>query len=85
MLSSKRYHKLFSPIALLYDNPISLQGKLFPTMMDDQLLAAKAAMSVEAGKWYNCPNGHPYFIGDVREIIFIEIQLFHTVEKNHSG
>ena len=71
MLSSKRYHKLFSPIALLHDNPLSLQGKLFPTMMDDQLLAAKAAMSVETGKWYNCPNGHPYFIGNVRETIFL--------------
>ena len=71
MLSSKRYHKLFSPIALLHDNPLSLQGKLFPTMMDDQLLAVKAAMSVEElGKWYNCPNGHLYFIGRVREIIF---------------
>ena len=68
MLSAKRYHKLFSPIALLYDNPMSLQDKLFPTMMDDQFLAAKSAMSVETGSWYNCPNGHPYFIGNVRQI-----------------
>ena len=67
MLSSKRYHKLFSPIALLYDNPISLQDKLFPTMIDDQFLAAKEGLSTESGKWHSCPNGHTFSIGEVRE------------------
>ena len=66
MLSSKIYHKLFSPIALLYYNPISLQDKLFPTMIDDQFFTAKAALTEKTGKWHSCPNGHPYFIGDVR-------------------
>ena len=80
MLSSKRYHKLFSPIALLYDNPISLQDKLFPTMIDDQFLAAKAALTEKTGKWHCCPNGHPYFIGNVRHNI--EFELFYNKRPN---
>ena len=64
MLSTKQYNKLFSPIAMIYEKPSSLKDKLFPTMMDDQLLSARTAIK-EGGKWYRCPNGHPYFIGDV--------------------
>ncbi|KAI6647030.1 E3 ubiquitin-protein ligase [Oopsacas minuta] len=62
MLSCKKYHKLFLPIALIYENPQTLQDRLFPTMMDDQFNSAKAAIG-ESGNWYQCPNGHPYFIG----------------------
>ena len=64
MLSSKNYHKLFLPIALIYENPQSLKDRLFPTMMDDHFNSAKGAIT-ESGKWYQCPNGHPYFVGDV--------------------
>ena len=64
MLSCAKYHKLFSPIALIYEQPLTLQDKFFPTMMDDNVFSAKVAMT-EGGKWYRCPNGHPYFIGDV--------------------
>ena len=65
MLSTKQYNKLFTPIAMIYEKPSSLKDKLFPTMMDDQLSSAKAAMSRETGTWYRCPNGDPYFIGEV--------------------
>ncbi|KAI6647050.1 E3 ubiquitin-protein ligase [Oopsacas minuta] len=64
MLSCKKYHKLFLPIALIYEDPQTLQDKLFPTMMDDPLISAKVAMIGESGKWYQCPKGHPYFIGN---------------------
>ena len=64
MLSCKKYHKLFLPIALIYENPQTLKDRLFPTMMDDHFNSAKAAIK-EAGNWYQCPNGHPYFIGRV--------------------
>ncbi|KAI6655776.1 E3 ubiquitin-protein ligase [Oopsacas minuta] len=63
MLSYKKYHQLFLPIALIYEKPETLNDKLFPTMMDDQFLFTKNAMT-EGGKWYECPNGHPYFIGN---------------------
>ena len=65
MLSSKKYHKLFLPIALIYENPQNLKGKLFPTMIDDPLISVAGAIK-ETGKWYQCPNGHPYFIANVR-------------------
>ena len=64
MLSCKKYHKLFSPIALIYENPQALREKLFPTMMDDQFLFTKSSVT-DKGQWYQCPKGHPYFIGEV--------------------
>ena len=64
MLSCKKYHKLFLPIALIYENPQTLKDRLFPTMMDDQFLFTKSSMT-DIGQWYQCPNGHPYFIGEV--------------------
>ena len=64
MLSCTKYHRLFLPIALIYENPQTLKDRLFPTMMDDKFNSAKAAIK-ETGKWYQCPNGHPYFIGNV--------------------
>ena len=72
MLSSKRYHRLFLPIALIYENPQNLNGKLFPTMIEDPLISIRGIIK-ETGKWYQCPNGHPYFIGNVR---FNSIKLF---------
>ena len=65
LLSCKKYHKLFLPIALIYENPQNLKDRLFPTMMDDHFNSAQAAIK-ERGQWYQCPNGHPYFIGEVR-------------------
>ena len=81
MLSSGTYHKLFLPISGIYSNPASLRKRLFPTMMDDQFVHTKSSIA-ESGKWYKCPNGHPYFIGDVSLLpdwnlsIFPEIDLF---------
>ncbi|KAI6656630.1 E3 ubiquitin-protein ligase [Oopsacas minuta] len=65
MLSCKKYHKLFLPIALIYENPQTLQDRLFPTMMDDPLISAKDVMSVLSASrgWHRCPKGHPYLIG----------------------
>ena len=70
MLSSKRYHRLFLPIAQIYENPQNLNGKLFPTMIDDPLVSAIAAFE-ESGRWYKCPKGHPYFIGNVR-VLYVD-------------
>ena len=64
MLSGTKYHRLFLPIALIYENPQNLKDRLFPTMMDDQFLFTKSSMT-DTGQWYQCPNGHPYFIGEV--------------------
>ena len=64
MLSCKKYHKLFLPIALIYENPQALREKLFPTMIEDQFVFTKSSMT-DTGQWYQCPNGHPYFIGEV--------------------
>ena len=83
MLSSKKYHKLFLPIALIYENPQSLKGRLFPTMMDDPLLSAIAAIE-ESGRWYKCPKGHPYFIGNVR-ILLITFIYIYTVNVKAVG
>ena len=75
MLSCKKYHKLFSPIAMIYENPQVLLGKLFPTMMDDQFLFTKSSMT-DVGQWYQCPKGHPYFIGEVCIMrIYVNIML----------
>ena len=64
MLCSGNYHKLLHPISRIYSNPASLRRRLFPTMMDDQFVHTKHSIQ-ESGNWYRCPNGHPYFIGDV--------------------
>ena len=64
MLCSSNYHKLFHPISKIYSNPASLRSRLFPTMMDDQFVFTKNLFK-DSGKWYKCPKGHPYFIGDV--------------------
>ena len=68
MLSCKKYHKLFLPIALIYENPRTLKGRLFPTMIEDSLFSAMTAIQ-ESGRWYRCPKGHPYFIGNVRLLL----------------
>ena len=81
MLSSKKYHKLFLPIALIYENPQALCEKLFPTMMDDQFIFTKSSMT-ESGQWYQCPNGHPYFIGEVCTMyINLKILCLPTMES----
>lgn len=64
MLCSGNYHKLLLPISRIYTDPASLRGKLFPTMIDDQFVYTKYSIQ-DRGKWYKCPNGHPYFIGEV--------------------
>ena len=68
MLSCKKYHKLFLPIALIYENPHTLKDRLFPTMIEDPLISAMTAIQ-ESGRWYRCPKGHPYFIGNVRVLL----------------
>ena len=67
MFSFKKYNNLLLPIALIYENPKVLEDKLFPTMTDDQFILIKDSIP-DGGMWYQCPNGHPYFIGNVRNI-----------------
>ena len=65
LFTQKKLPKVFSPISLLYTDPAALRGRLFPTMMDDNLVSARVAMGSSNGAWYSCPRGHPYLIGDV--------------------
>ena len=75
VLCNGNYHKLFQPISRIYSNPVSLQKKLFPTMMDDQFVYTKYSI-LDSGQWYRCPNGHPYFIGDVSLILDWNLSQF---------
>ena len=66
MLSAEAYPELFSPIYQIFEAPHLLKDALFPTMIDDHLLSARAAMTQEGrGIWYSCPKGHAYLVGEV--------------------
>lgn len=64
LLSFENAPKLLLPLTDIYCNPVNLSNTYFPTMPDDHLLAARGAIN-ESGSWYQCPNGDPYFIGEV--------------------
>ena len=66
MLASNSYSKLFEPISRIYEDPRSLLDKFFPTITEENPSSARKVMErEEAGKWYICRGGHPYFIGKV--------------------
>ncbi|XP_078381354.1 E3 ubiquitin-protein ligase rnf213-alpha-like isoform X3 [Oculina patagonica] len=60
------------PLRLLMDNPAALMNAFFPTMPDDNLQEAMAGMR-ESGSWYQCPKGHPYYIGDCGRPVEVKI------------
>ena len=47
---------LFQAVAL---RPAELQGSWLPTMPEDDLKMAQSALG---GRWYRCPNGHPFYV-----------------------
>ncbi|PFX29705.1 E3 ubiquitin-protein ligase RNF213 [Stylophora pistillata] len=51
------------PLRLLMDNPVALMDSYLPTMPDDNLQEAMAGIN-ETGSWYQCPRGHPYYVGN---------------------
>ncbi|CAH3199331.1 unnamed protein product, partial [Porites evermanni] len=63
VLQSINHVTICEPLRLLMDNPAALMNAYLPTMPDDNLQEAMAGMR-ESGKWYQCPNGHPYYVGD---------------------
>ena len=67
ILTSGTYNKIFKPISRIYDDPRSIIDKFFPTIMEENIPNARE----EAGKWFVCRNGHPYFIGKVMFITYI--------------
>ena len=42
-------------------NPTAMRAAFLPTMPEDHLQEARAAIG---GAWYECPNGHPYYISE---------------------
>ena len=40
-------------------DPAKLKGSWLPTMPEDVL---KMAQDVMGGRWYRCPNGHPFYV-----------------------
>ncbi|XP_077981790.1 E3 ubiquitin-protein ligase RNF213-like [Glandiceps talaboti] len=52
------------PLFLLMDSPAMLKDSYLPSMPDDDFLSLRRAFTEEAGCWYACPNGHPYYIGE---------------------
>ncbi|XP_068694646.1 E3 ubiquitin-protein ligase rnf213-alpha-like isoform X2 [Montipora foliosa] len=51
------------PLRLMMENPAALRNAFLPTMPEDNLQEAMAGMQ-DTGAWYQCPKGHPYYIGD---------------------
>jgi len=47
---------LFQALAL---NPSELHGSWLPTMPEDALKMAQSALG---GRWYRCPQGHPFYV-----------------------
>ncbi|KAJ7339580.1 hypothetical protein OS493_005983 [Desmophyllum pertusum] len=61
------------PLRLLMDSPATLMNAFFPTMPDDNLQEAMAGMQEKTGSWYQCPKGHPYYIGDCGRPVEVKV------------
>ncbi|KAK2555497.1 E3 ubiquitin-protein ligase rnf213-alpha [Acropora cervicornis] len=60
------------PLRLMMENPAALRNTFFPTMPEDNLEEAMAGMR-ETGSWYQCPKGHPYYIGDCGRPVEVKV------------
>ena len=71
---------LLSPLTLIYMEPDKLNQRLFPTMknMDSSVNSIKMAIS-EYGRWYECPNGHSYFIGEVSCYLQLHLNFYYNL------
>ncbi|KAJ8251476.1 hypothetical protein GJAV_G00221750, partial [Gymnothorax javanicus] len=53
-----------TPLRLLALSPGRMQAAFLPTMPDDMLAVARAALGPQRLTWYYCPNGHPCTVGE---------------------
>ena len=64
------YSDLLKPLLTLMDEPAAMSDKYLPTMEQDNLYDVKVALSTQAhaggeqARFYTCPNGHIYVIGN---------------------
>ncbi|XP_077981787.1 E3 ubiquitin-protein ligase rnf213-alpha-like [Glandiceps talaboti] len=52
------------PLFQLIHFPDRFKNSYLPSMPDDDFQILKCAFREDEGRWYFCPNGHPYFIGE---------------------
>ncbi|XP_035863121.1 E3 ubiquitin-protein ligase rnf213-alpha-like [Sander lucioperca] len=59
-------HPLVMPLKQLGLSPENMQAAFIPTMPDDMLAVAQAAIQQDYGQltWYVCPNNHPCFVDE---------------------
>ncbi|XP_034002602.1 E3 ubiquitin-protein ligase rnf213-alpha-like isoform X2 [Trematomus bernacchii] len=59
-------HVLVMPLKQLGLSPENMQAAFIPTMPDDMLAVAQAAIQQDYGQltWYVCPNNHPCFVDE---------------------
>ncbi|XP_035253680.1 E3 ubiquitin-protein ligase rnf213-alpha-like isoform X6 [Anguilla anguilla] len=55
-------HGCLAPLRLLALSPARMQAAFLPTMPEDMLAVARAALGPLM--WYYCPNGHPCTVGE---------------------
>ncbi|XP_068694638.1 E3 ubiquitin-protein ligase rnf213-alpha-like [Montipora foliosa] len=60
------------PLRLMMENPAALRNAFLPTMPEDNLQEAMAGMR-DTGAWYQCPKGHPYYIGDCGRPVEVKV------------
>jgi hypothetical protein len=58
-IASEKPEHPFSFFGTLLFNPELLANSFFPTMPEDM---TKMAQNVMGGRWYACPNGHPFYV-----------------------
>ncbi|KAK2835329.1 hypothetical protein Q5P01_015813 [Channa striata] len=61
-----RNHVILMPLKQLGLSPHTMQRAFIPTMPDDMLAVAQAAIQQKYGNltWYVCPNNHPCFVDE---------------------
>ncbi|XP_022783821.1 E3 ubiquitin-protein ligase rnf213-alpha-like [Stylophora pistillata] len=84
VLQSTNQITLCEPLRQLMDNPAALMNAYLPTMPDDNLQEAMAGMR-DTGSWYQCPRGHPYYIGDCGRPVEVKVCPECKVQIGGSG
>ncbi|XP_070580810.1 E3 ubiquitin-protein ligase rnf213-alpha-like [Ptychodera flava] len=54
---------MVKPLVSLMADPHAMNNLYLPTMPEDLIMEARQAIT-EKVRWYECPNGHPYTIGE---------------------
>ena len=61
VMHTAQHNRLLDFLAQLAFNPANMTKSFFPTMPEDFLQDARQAIG---GAWYECPNGHPYYVSE---------------------